>query len=41
MASRSRRRAGTKSKKIPGSGDKVGTQYKYPQRSKYHPRKKS
>lgn len=39
LGSRTSRRSKTKSKKIPGSAEKVGTQYTYPIGSKYHPRK--
>jgi hypothetical protein len=38
--SRTSRRAGTKSKKIPGSAANRGTQFQFPIGSKYHPRKK-
>ncbi len=37
--SRTSRRSGTKTKCIPGLGDKCIPKYKYPQRSKYHRRK--
>lgn len=37
--SRTSRRNGTKSKKVPGSAEKVGTQFRFPIGTKYHPRK--
>lgn len=37
--SRTSKRNGTKSKKIPGSAEIKGTQYRFPIGTKYHPRK--
>lgn len=37
--SRTKRRAGTKTKVIPGGPQFKPPQYRYPRRSKYHPRK--
>ena len=34
--SRTRRRAGTKTKVIPGRGEKKPPKFKFPQRTKYH-----
>lgn len=38
--SRTSKRANTKSKKIPGSAEKVGVKFKFPRGTKYHPRKR-